>query len=139
MLVSLTDEPDGKLAKWIERKRSNCTGHETQNELLKVMAMQVLKQITSNLQSCKFTTMVDVTTDISTTEQVVLVFRWVDNLLQVHEDFVGLYQTDSITSDSLVSIIEDVLLRFNLKLENCRGQCYDGARNMKGHISGVST
>ena len=32
-----------------------------------------------------------------------------------------------------------MLLRFNLKLENCRGQCYDGARNMKGHISGVST
>ena len=41
------DEPDGKLAKWIERKRSNYTGHETQNEILKVMAMQVLKQITS--------------------------------------------------------------------------------------------
>ena len=100
--------------------------------------MKVLKQITSNLQSYKFTIMVDETTDVSTTEQVVLVFRWVDSLLQVHKDFVRLYQTDSITSDSLVTIIEDVLLRFNLKLENYRGQCYDGARNMKGHISGVS-
>ena len=34
---------------------------------------------------------------------------------------------------------KDVLLRFNLILENCRGQCYDGASNMKGHLSGVST
>ena len=46
--------------------------------------------------------MVDETTDVSTTEQVVLVFRWVDNLLHVHEYFVGLYQTESITSDSRI-------------------------------------
>ena len=82
--LTAVNELDGKFAKWIERKRSNYTGHETQNEILKVMAMQVLKHITSNLQSCNFTIiMVDETTDVSTTEQVVLIFRWVDNLLQV--------------------------------------------------------
>ena len=27
----------------------------------------------------------------------------------------------------------------NLRLENCRGQCYDGASNMKGSNSGVET
>jgi len=26
-----------------------------------------------------------------------------------------------------MSTIEDVLLRLNLKVNNCRGQCYDGA------------
>ena len=31
------------------------------------------------------------------------------------------------------------MLWFNLKLENCRGHCYDGASSMKGRISGVST
>ena len=102
------------------------------------MAMQTLRHLTANLQSTNFTVMVDETTDVSTTEQVVIVFRWVDSSLEVHEDFVGLYETDSITADSLVSIIKDVILRFNIKLENCRGQCYDGASNMKGHISGVS-
>ena len=50
-----------------------------------------------------------------------------------------MYQTESISANSLVAVIKDVLLRLNLKLENCRGQCYDGASNMKGHISGVST
>ena len=44
-----------------------------------------------------------------------------------------------VTSDALVALIKDVLLRMNLKLENCRGQCYDGAGNMSGRISGVST
>ena len=79
------------------------------------------------------------TTDISTNEQVVVVLRWVSQSLEVHEDFIGVYATDFIAADPLVAIIKDVVLRMNLKLENCRGQCYDGASNMKGCRSGVAT
>ncbi len=56
----------------------------------------------------------------------------------MHEDFIGLHFTDSIASNSLVSIIRDVLLRLNLNIENCRGQCYDGAANMRGCRTGVA-
>ena len=133
------DEDDSKLAGWMKRKSSKYTSHDIQNEILQVMALRVLRQIASNVQATHFTIMIDETTDTSTTEQVVVVFRWVDSSLQVHEDFVGLYETDSISSDSLCALIKDVLLRFNLTLENCRGQCYDGASNMKGRLSGVST
>jgi hypothetical protein len=83
--------------------------------------------------------MIDETTDVATHEQVVVVFRWVDSHLESHEDFVGMYVTDLITSNALVALIKDVLLRMNLKLENCRGQCYDGASNMRGRINGVAT
>lgn len=54
--------------------------------------------------------MVDKTTDLLNKEQVVLVFQWVNNGLVPHEEFVGLYQTDSITSSALVAVIKDVLL-----------------------------
>ena len=54
--------------------------------------------------------MLDETTDCSNKEQVVLVFRWVDENLTAHEDFVGLYVTDSINSAALVAIIRDTLL-----------------------------
>ena len=43
-------------------------------------------------------------------------------------------KTDSTV---LVKTIEDALLRLNLSMNDCRGQCYDGASNMAGHISGV--
>ena len=95
-------EQDGKLSEWMKRKSSRYTSHEIQNEILQVMAMQILRHITSNLQTTKFTVIVDETSDVSTVEQVVLVFRWVDSSLEVHEDFVGLYETASITSDSLM-------------------------------------
>ena len=85
-----------------------------------------------------FCIMIDETTDASNVEQVVLVFRWVDDNLAVHEEFIGLYQSDSIDAKSLVAIIRDTLLRMNLKIENCRGQCYDGASSMSGAKGGVA-
>ena len=83
--------------------------------------------------------MIDEATDCSNKEQVVLTFRWVGEDLVPHEEFMGLYLTESITSAALVTIIEDTLLRMNIKLEHCRGQCYDGASTMSGVRNGVAT
>ena len=138
-LMKLRSEDDPLLLDWLKKKTVKYTGHDMQNEALQVMALRILRQIASSIQTSIFTIMVDETTDVGTKEQVVIVLRWVDNKLNVNEDFIGLYLADSITSDSLVAIIHDVLLRMNLKLENCRGQCYDGASNMKGCRRGVAT
>ena len=67
-----------------------------------------------------------------------LVFRWVDDDLTAHEEFIGLYLTNSITAAALVAIIEDTLLRLNIKLENCHDQCHDGASTMSGTKNGVA-
>ena len=82
--------------------------------------------------------MVDETTDMTNTEQMVFCLRYVDSNLDVHEEFIGLYSLESTSAESLVSTIRDVLLRMNLRIENCRGQCYDGASSMSGHKSGVA-
>ena len=37
-----------------------------------------------------------------------------------------------------MSAIKDVLLKLQLSLVNCRGQCYDGASNIMGHKTGVA-
>ena len=50
-----------------------------------------------------------------------MVFHRVNSHSVLHEDFVGLYVTDLITSNAIVVLIKDVLLWMNLKLENCRG------------------
>ena len=42
---------------------------------------------------------------------------------------------DSISAESIIRTIEDILLRLSLSLQNCRGQCYDGASSMAGCIS----
>lgn len=60
---------------------------------------------------------------------MVLVLRWVDDNLNPHEDFIGLYEVPSIEANVIVSTISDALIRMNLTLSKVRGQCYDGARN----------
>ena len=81
--------------------------------------------------------MIDKATDPANIEQVVLVICSVNDNLNVTEDFIGLYKTESIESSSFVIIIKDVLLRMNLKQKYCLGQCYDGASNMTGVRNGV--
>ena len=64
--------------------------------------------------------------------------RWIDDQLEPHEDFIGLYQVDNICADTLVAVIKNTLIRMNRSLSKCRGQCYGGASTMKGVRSGVA-
>ena len=71
--------------------------------------------------------------------KVVFVLRWVDSTLTVHEDFLGLYEVNSIEAATLVKVLKDCLLRLNISMNKVRGQCYDGASNMAGIRQGVAT
>ncbi|CAB4016715.1 zinc finger MYM-type 1-like [Paramuricea clavata] len=55
--------------------------------------------------------------------------------MKTFSDFT-IYQT--IASETIVQAIKDSLIRLQLSLSQCRGQCYDGASNMLGKKSGVA-
>ena len=124
---------------WLQRKCNKYTSHEIQNEILKIMALNVLRNITLDLQQSPFLTiMIDETTDISNREQVTIVIRRVNEDLEVFEEFLGLYHVESIAAEALTAVIKDSLVRMNLSLKNLRGQCYDGCSTMSGKKSGVA-
>ncbi|KAL5488582.1 hypothetical protein EMCRGX_G017549 [Ephydatia muelleri] len=115
----------------MKKKTNKYTSGEIQNEFLEIMALHVLRQICSDIaKTAFFTIMADECTDVSNKEQFMICIRWVDNTLTAHEDVIGLYNVGTIDACSLFSTIEDVLLRMNLTVSQCRGQCYDGASNM---------
>ena len=82
--------------------------------------------------------MADEVTDSSNRKQVVICLRWVDKNLEPHEDFIGLDKVDSTAADVIVKVLKDTLLRFNLSINQCRGQCYNGASSMSGRRSGTA-
>ena len=51
--------------------------------------------------------------------------------------FSGFFNIPDISAETIVSAIKDVLVKLQLSLADCRGQCYDGASNMLGQKSGV--
>ena len=83
--------------------------------------------------------MVDETSDSSFHEQVSFCIRTVDESLIINEDFIGLYETPNTESQTLFNILKDVFARLELSMDNLRGQCYDGASNMKGKFKGLKT
>ena len=134
----MRSEDSPELLQWLERK-TNWTSHEIKNEIIELMAHSVLRQTIHSIRSNKFfSIIVDEATDCSFKEQVSICFRHVDtNALEVHKEFVGLYETENTTADILTRIIKDVIYRLGLDLKDCRGQGYDGASNMSGRLSGV--
>ena len=107
--------------------------------MLQLMPLSILRSIANNLHSSNaFTIMADECTDISNHEQLVICFRWVGTDLEVHEDFVGLYQIADISADTIVQALKDCLIWMNLQWSHCRGQCYDGAANVAGFRKGVT-
>ncbi|KAJ8882869.1 hypothetical protein PR048_014685 [Dryococelus australis] len=74
---------------------------------------------------------VDETSDISGKEQVSINIRSVDHeTSNIDECFIGLYETASMTGESLFDVIKDAFLRLDLNLDKLRGQCYYGGANM---------
>ena len=66
------------------------------------MAMNVLRRITSSLQTSPFLTlMMDETTNISNKEQVTFTIQWVSEDLEVNKELIGLCKVPAIDSEHI--------------------------------------
>ena len=92
----------------------------------------------SEIRNNYYSLICDEYTDISNREQLTLCLRWTDDDLKAHEGFIGFYEIPDIKAETITSAIKDALIRLQLSLDNCRGQCYDGTSNMLGKNSGTA-
>ena len=138
-LLQLRAEDNPNITQWLRISARKYTSHESQNEMLLIMAQQALRKILQCMQQSPFLAlMVDETTDIANKEQLTVVLRWIDDNFDVFEEFVGMYFLQTTTADSIVAAITDVLMRFQVPFSKIRGQCYDGCSTMAGIRGGVA-
>ena len=105
-LILLRAEDDPSLLEWIRKKADKFTSPEIQNEILKIMALKLLRTIAAGIhESPYFTVMIDETTDITNKEQCTVCIRWVDKNLEVFKDFIGFWQVSSIDANTLVLFV----------------------------------
>ena len=74
--------------------------------------------------------MADKCTDITNKEQLSFYIRTVDNNLEVKEDFLGFYELENIKSVTVMNVIKDILLRFNLSLQKTYKRTMDKRKNV---------
>ena len=138
LLLWAVDDP--KFKEWLHKETNQFTSSVIQNEILKDMAMNILRSIVKNIKKSSYCSiMADETTDVKNKEQFVICRRWVDNDLNASEDFIGLQELSVTNAETLAFILKDVVLRLGLDPERLRGQCYDGCSTMMGKKSGVAT
>ena len=103
------------------------------------MALQILgnvQKMFKRLESAAFWQM-NVWTVQAKNKLLLVSVTYVDEKLEDHIHYIGLYAQDSINTSSLVLSVKDVLCQMNLKVSDCREQYYDGACNISGAKNGV--
>ena len=144
-LVELRATDCAELEEWMRRKE-RFLHSDIQNELLKLISNEVLRDIISDMRDnspdgspsvLHFSVIVDGTQDIQGVEQESICVRYVDRDFKVHEEFMGFYRAHSTTGADLALLIQDALQRLGLPLDRLRGLAFDGAPNMAGSIRGA--
>lgn len=129
-----------ELKSWLQRSGRTWTSHTIIDEIVKRMADTILRQKCDMIRQARyFAIIVDETSDVSRAEQVSISIRIMTSDFETHEIFLGFYHTPDTKSETLYNVVRDVLCRLNLTFFFLREQCYDGARNMSGRISGLKT
>ncbi|RXM28164.1 52 kDa repressor of the inhibitor of the protein kinase [Acipenser ruthenus] len=116
--------------------------HRVQKEIIDLYGKQISDGILLKCRNAKlFSLLADESSDISCTEQVPLILRYVDHSpsgqFSVREDFVAFISTSDTTGETLTTLFLNHLQQSNLNPSNLVGQGYDGAGNMSGKIRGV--
>ena len=92
-LLCLQSEKDPNLAHWLKRKKNVYSRPQIQNEMIKTLGLQVLRNIATDIHNFPFVTVtVDETTDASNREKFTIIIPRVLEDLNVDEEFIGLYK-----------------------------------------------
>ena len=86
------------------------------------MSNSVLQSLLNKIEGNIYSTICDEYTDCSNGKQLTFCLCWVE-ALKAYETFLGFYEIPDIKSSKIVSVIEDILPRYQLCMENFRGQC----------------
>ena len=142
-MVYFRAQTDVNLANHLKNARRNATysSKTIQNELIQVVGNSIREKIINDIKAAKFfSILADEVTDCSNKEQLSLAVRFVDSVdCVIREEFLDFITVERITGEALASAILSRLQEWDIPIENCRGQGYDGAANMSSSVRGVQS
>jgi hypothetical protein len=124
-------------------KRIKYMSNTIMEEQVRTIAGITRQRLLDDINEAVFwTIIIDGTTDISKTDQLALLVRYVktqygERKVEVKESFVDFFNVSDHTAKGLTDGILRCCKKHNLKMENLVGQAYDGASVMKAKDGGV--
>ena len=119
-------------------KNKSYVSKTSQNKIIKCIGEVISESLIKEIkESMYYSIIADEAADSSHKEQLSLVLRFVDNSLNIREEFMCfLHCKWGLSDQNLAKLILEALDDFTLPIDNCRGQGYDGAG--AGHINGLA-
>ena len=106
-------------------------------ELVQLMGKRVLDEIVSRIKrSMYYSVTLDSTPDEGHVEQLILVFRFMENTTPV-ERFVTFMPNQGHKAEEMFGGLMQCLDTHGIDIQHCRGQSYDNASAMSGRYNGL--
>lgn len=110
----------------------------TYEQFIQIMGEEVVSTIVAECQAAKyFSISVDSTPDVSHTDQLTFIVRYVKQNGEPVERFLCFIPNAGHKSSELADTVFTILSKYKLDITNLRGQSYDNARNMSGKYTGL--
>ena len=136
-LLQLRSNDCSELNRWIRERKY--MSPEIVNDQIKLIAHSVLTNIIADIRKANwFSVIADEATDVSNKEQLTVCIRWVDDDFCIYEDPIELIKLPKTDAETIAGKLKGCLENHNIPISQCRGQAYDGASNMSGHLNGVA-
>ncbi|XP_078535431.1 zinc finger MYM-type protein 1-like [Lissotriton helveticus] len=137
-LCELLAEFDTVLAKHKTASSHTYTSKTIQNELINIMFEVMCYKIKKELQDVQWVSVVvEETTDYSHNEHIVVLLRFCDASLNVHENLISIQPADELDSWSLMTILKTSLAAVGVTENEIIALCYDSVTAKKGVNKGV--
>ena len=138
-LVVLQSRSNDIVRHWLTSgpKNASWLGHDMQNTFIELLADAVRKMIHDEISGARYFTLIaDETKDISKSEQLSIVLRYIHNC-KTYERFISYTKCEELNAEALFSYIMSALKELDIDINNCISQYYDGASVMSGCQTGV--
>ncbi|XP_008190119.1 uncharacterized protein LOC103311974 [Acyrthosiphon pisum] len=116
------------------RKELSFISWDRQNTLINAIAQEIINIIKCEIQSARFFSIsIDSTFDISRTEQVSFIIRYVEESGKINERLIAMKDSAITTGQALFNLFSGVMDQHSLNWKSYLvGQSFDGAASMSG-------
>jgi hypothetical protein len=84
-----------------------------------------------------FSLLIDEAADVSDKEQMAIVLRYLNKQGLIIESLVGVVHVKETSAICLMEALQKLFTDIGLSIKQVRGQCYDGASNMRCEFNGL--
>ncbi|CAH0551178.1 unnamed protein product [Brassicogethes aeneus] len=113
----------------IKKGTRHYLSNTSQNQFISFIADSILQLIVEDIKDSPFFSII-----VDTTQKHI---KLKENKFKVEESFLGFYEMTGQCAKDFESEILKVLQKYEISLDKCRGQSYNGAANMSGKYAGL--